>query len=176
VNEITKTFDFRKMADEPAARAKAYRHAIPAPRRVAYRILQAPFKDSALGFAPSAVYECVWEGESEVDRLGEPEALLDAIWMQFQRIGGDTLPPEGYRGRSLSIGDVIELNGMRWYTPEPGRWKQITRPRVGGGTLPPEDYRRSLSISDVTELNGTRWYTPEPGRWKQITHPRQARS
>jgi hypothetical protein len=123
---MTKIADFRKMADERATRAGADRNA---PRHVAYRILQAPFKDSALGFAPSAVYECVWEGEGAVDRLGEPEALLDTIWTQFQRVGGETLPPEGYRGRSLSIGDVIELNGTRWYTPEPGRWKQIPRRR-----------------------------------------------
>lgn len=94
-----------------------------------FAIYQAPFEQSALGYQPGADYEVVWEGELERDdsdhflrRLIGPEAPppiadasdeLDRIFVWFQRVDpeGGPWPPEGYEGRSVSVGDVIVLDG-----------------------------------------------------------------
>ena len=40
----------------------------------------------------------------------------------------DMMPPEGYKGRSLSIGDVVSI-GEDFYTPEPVGWRSSTMTR-----------------------------------------------
>lgn len=75
-------------------------------------VIQAPFRETCMGFDPTADYKLVWF------ELTSQDYGLEGIWRRFQRVEeGIQMPPEGYTARSLSIGDVICLNG-RFYTPE----------------------------------------------------------
>lgn len=84
------------------------------------RIWQADFEDTAMGFNTMANYEVVWTEPND-------GASLESLWTRFQRVDPDTgpWPPETYTGRSLSIGDVIEIDGCFW-TPEPIGWRELT--------------------------------------------------
>jgi YodL-like len=81
-------------------------------------IYQAPFSQSYMGFDPSYDYRIVWEEENN-GRTPED------IWLRFQRVDIDHMPPDGYKGRSLSVGDVISI-GDDFYTPEPVGWKKLS--------------------------------------------------
>lgn len=63
-------------------------------------------------------YECVWEESADSD------TSLDDIWSRFQRGGEDC--PEDYRGRSMSEGDIIDLDGYLFYC-EPVGWKELKK-------------------------------------------------
>lgn len=84
------------------------------------RVWQAPFEQTALGFDPAADYECVWT---------EPFAgeTIDQVWDRFQRVDAEYGPwtPAGYTGRSISIGDVVEVAGRFW-TPLVVGWRELT--------------------------------------------------
>lgn len=92
-----------------------------------FSIYQAPFERTALGFQPGADYEVVWEGElDDAIFTGRPpdasaDDLLGVIWVDFQRVDPETgpWPPEGYTGRSLSVGDVVVLDGWAAFAVEP---------------------------------------------------------
>lgn len=87
-----------------------------------FAIYQAPFEQTALGYAAGADYERVWEGELDgLPALGEADAALNRVWVDFQRVDPDDgpWPPEGYRGRSLSVGDVVVLDGWAAFSVEP---------------------------------------------------------
>lgn len=77
------------------------------------RIFQAPFEQTAFGYRADAEYRLVWEENTEGRNLAE-------IWERFQRVDEKTgpWPPDGYEGRSLSIGDLISI-GEFLYTVEP---------------------------------------------------------
>lgn len=86
-----------------------------------YAIYQAPFNQTAWGYSPTADYELVWEGELfEAEGGADATGALDVIWSGFQRVDPDTgpWPPEGYVGRSLSVGDVIVLDGWAPFSVE----------------------------------------------------------
>lgn len=84
------------------------------------RIWQAPFDQTAFGFNSDADYTCVW---------AEPNdgASLEDIWTRFQRVDPHHGPwtPDSYTARSVSIGDVIEIDGCFW-TPLPIGWRELT--------------------------------------------------
>jgi hypothetical protein len=82
-------------------------------------IYQAPFAETCMGFRLGAAYRPVW---MEPNENGDS---VDEIWTRFQRIDfPDMMPPEGYRGRSLSIGDVVGT-GEEMYTPETFGWREL---------------------------------------------------
>lgn len=103
-----------------------------------FRIYQAPFEQTAFGFDPSADYECVWTDEfaevalaKELGFFGlgagpdfveaDVTPMLDVIFRDFQRVDPDTgpWPPEGFTGRSLSVGDVVVIDGWAAFSVEP---------------------------------------------------------
>jgi hypothetical protein len=86
-------------------------------------IYQAPFSQTWNGLSLLADYVPVWTEENE-------GRTIDEIWTRFQRIGDGAswyggMPPEGYTGRSLSIGDVVAI-GDDFYTPEVVGWRKLT--------------------------------------------------
>lgn len=83
-------------------------------------IYQAPFEQTALGFDIDAEYRAVW------DEPCEDNISLEKIWKRFQRIDENNMPPEGYTGRSLSIGDVVAIGVYELFTPEPIGWRKLT--------------------------------------------------
>jgi len=105
------------------------------------RIFQAPFAQTCMGFKPSAEYALVWEEENH-------GSGPDDIWLRFQRIDSFLMPPEGYKGRSLSVGDVIAI-GPDYFTPEFVGWRYLGRENENGDLelLPFESY----PLDDLTE-------------------------
>lgn len=95
-----------------------------------FEIWQAPFKQTATGYDAGAGYERVWKGEvpdaERYARAGQPveevSDLLEAIWTTFQRVDPETgpWPPEDFAGRSLSVGDVVVLDGWAAFAVEVG--------------------------------------------------------
>lgn len=61
-------------------------------------------------------YECVWEESVDSD------TSLEAIWSRFQHGSEDC--PEDYDHRSMSEGDIIDLDGHLFYC-EPVGWKEL---------------------------------------------------
>lgn len=98
------------------------------------------FGDCAFGYSTGALMKQVWEGRTsdlipDEDLFQEDvpvSQLLDRIWAAFQWVNDDHRPPEGYEGRSLSIGDVVHLiaedgeGHQVWFTPgDPTGWVPI---------------------------------------------------
>lgn len=83
------------------------------------RIYQAPFEQTAMGFKADADYEAVWSEPND-------DASLESLWTRFQRVDAEfgPWPPAGYTGRSLSIGDVVEIDGSYW-TPLAVGWREL---------------------------------------------------
>lgn len=86
-----------------------------------FSIHQAPFEQTAFGFRAAADYAVVWEGEVAGELPPDVTPVLGALWEGFQRVDPETgpWPPEGYTGRSLSVGDVIVLDGWAPFSVEP---------------------------------------------------------
>ena len=86
-----------------------------------FAIYQAPFEQTALGYTAGADYTRVWAGEHEGELPPDATDVLEAIWTGFQRVDPETgpWPPEGYTGRSLSVGDVIVLDDWASFSVEP---------------------------------------------------------
>lgn len=69
------------------------------------------------GYKPEHKLELVWDGvEKDID--------LETIWAMFNRGSGTFVGDTRYPKRSLSVGDVVELDGTR-YAVEGVGWKQI---------------------------------------------------
>lgn len=81
-------------------------------------IYQASFSLTAMGFRSTAPYRIAWSEKTDGREI-------DAVWTRFQRIDIGMMPPEGYEGRSLSIGDVVSI-GFKFYTPEFDGWHVLT--------------------------------------------------
>lgn len=66
---------------------------------------------------PRAVYEQVWEGRAPDD------VSLDELFLAFN---AEKPAPENYRGRSMSLSDLIEFveSGELWFCDTIG-WKQV---------------------------------------------------
>ena len=67
-------------------------------------------------------YEKVYEGEVEVPEGKDSETVCDHIYMKFQGA-----KPEGYTGHSISMSDVIEIDGKFYYCDEYS-WEEVTFP------------------------------------------------
>jgi len=94
-----------------------------------FELWQAPFEQTCMGYDAGADYARVWSGEvPDADHyrrtarqpVEEVSDLLEAIWTTFQRVDPETgpWPPEPYAGRSLSVGDVIVLDGWAAFAVE----------------------------------------------------------
>lgn len=104
-----------------------------------YEIWQAPaeqvFRSISSEYDRTHTYVSVWAGEvSDILRPGDDEYPPDVwkiararIFNAFQRVDDDHMPPVGYRGRSLSAGDVVRIGGDWWFC-QPLSWKLIEPP------------------------------------------------
>ena len=63
----------------------------------------------------SDLYEKVYEGQTEVGENEEVIVTLEYLYMKFQ---GEK--PEGYTGHSLSVSDVVVLDGTAYYVDDYG--------------------------------------------------------
>lgn len=76
------------------------------------------------GYHPELGFRRVWRDET---RSPGPEE----IFTEFQRVEeGVHMPPEGYEGRSLTCGDLINLDG-RWLYCAPVGWEDVAPPVQG---------------------------------------------
>lgn len=87
-------------------------------------IYQAPFVQTCMGFRDDANYKLVWAEDSR-DVFPEQSFTVDDVWRRFQRIDEGMMPPEGFEGRSLSIGDVVGI-GRDMFSPIPVGWYRLT--------------------------------------------------
>lgn len=75
-----------------------------------YEIFQLPVSHPscfrAAPVAPIKDYKLVYEGELAPDRTYNTLEVLDLLFEQF-----NIYRPENYRGRSLSVSDVVRLRG-----------------------------------------------------------------
>lgn len=91
------------------------------------------YADCAVGYRPGALMKQVWVGRLEWFSTDmHVTQVLDRIWIEFQWVDEDQMPPEGYKGRSLSIGDVVQLVAEdeeafeTWWTPaSPVGWDEV---------------------------------------------------
>ena len=63
----------------------------------------------------SDLYDMVYEGQTEVGEDEEAIVTLEYLYMKFQ---GEK--PEGYTGHSLSVSDVVVLDGTAYYVDDYG--------------------------------------------------------
>ena len=64
-------------------------------------------------------YKNIYQGslEADTDRI---KAILDILFTKF-----NINPPQDFNGHSLSVSDIIEIDGKYWYCDFVG-WKNIT--------------------------------------------------
>jgi hypothetical protein len=79
------------------------------------------YADCALGYKPGAPMKLVWVGEIEPLVGSYGPRTIDLIFDEFQRVDDEHMPPEGYEGRSLSVGDVVRI-GEAWFSCELIGW------------------------------------------------------
>lgn len=96
-------------------------------------IFQAPYAQTCMGYRLDADYAPVWLEPND-------ERSIDQVWTRFQRIDIGMEPPEGYKGRSLSIGDVVGI-GDQMFTPEFVGWYELD-----------EEERRSVLLAAARNL------------------------
>ena len=77
-------------------------------------------KREAGGRIPMEIYDKVYEGEIESSET-EIEWTLERIFAEFN-ISRAKHP--NFRGHSLSVSDIVELDGVRWFCDSFG-WKRI---------------------------------------------------
>ena len=68
------------------------------------------------------LYNKVWEGSVEAEEGKSIITILDHIYMKFQ-----SPRLEGYKGHSLSVSDIVEIDGKYYYCDSYG-WEEITFP------------------------------------------------
>ena len=71
------------------------------------------------GFCFKWEYKTVWEDEIETDDNLTTEAVLDILFEKF-----NLRHPKNYHGRSLSVSDVVDLDGSKYYCDSFG-WVKI---------------------------------------------------
>jgi len=66
-------------------------------------------------------YKKVYEGTIDAPELGPvaEQAALDKLFVRF-----NVAHPEDFRGHSLSVSDVVEINGRYWYCDSHG-WVDV---------------------------------------------------
>lgn len=93
------------------------------------------------GYHPELEWECVWSSTCSkaliISRDGRPtESILGSVFERFQRVDENHWVPDGYEGRSLSMGDLVRL-GDEWWHCEFVGWKQVS---------PPDSVREETSL------------------------------
>lgn len=71
------------------------------------------------GFCFNWEYKLVWEGEEETMEDTDNEAILDLLFTTF-----NVAHPKNYHGRSMSVSDVVELDGVKYFCDSFG-WVKI---------------------------------------------------
>ena len=71
------------------------------------------------GFCFNWEYKLVWEDGIEVDENVSSEEILDDLFFIFNQNH-----PKNYYGRSMSVSDVVELDGIKYYCDSFG-WVKI---------------------------------------------------
>lgn len=120
-----------------------------------FSILQAPFDQTATGFRASADYAVVWEGEVAGELPPDATDVLGELYKGFQRVDPETgpWPPEGYEGRSLSVGDVVLLDGWAAFSVEPvGFAARVLRHRPAPGAIPEAVANVRMALGRVASL------------------------
>lgn len=80
------------------------------------------------GYHPELCWAMVWR---DTLRSEAP----DAIFREFQRVEeGVHWPPDGYEGRSLTCGDLVNCDGT-WYYCAPVGWNEVKPPLGAVGVL-----------------------------------------
>lgn len=96
-----------------------------------YAIYQAPaYGDTAFGYNADADYKKVWDGDLEAwpEHDGKGSQLYaERLFHIFQRVDENHMPPVGYYGRSLSVGDVVCVDET-WFSCEAVGWEQLNGP------------------------------------------------
>ena len=72
---------------------------------------------------PDEIYECVYEGE--IDILVDPDSMnpdFDALEHIYRVFNLDH--PLGYKGRSISVSDIVEMDGKYYFCSNFG-WKEV---------------------------------------------------
>ncbi len=75
---------------------------------------------NAAGKVPMEIYDKVYEGEIQPHGLGD-EYTLEVLYEELN-IHRDRHPE--FRGHSLSVSDVVELEGSKWFCDSIG-WRRI---------------------------------------------------
>ena len=80
----------------------------------------------AVGMRPvkDKSYKKIYEGE--IDSDGTDENVLDEIFSKYQSV-----KPEGYSGRSVSVSDMITLDGKTFFTDSFG-FKRLSKSAAAG--------------------------------------------
>lgn len=83
-------------------------------------VWQAPFEQTFIDFNPKADYRPVWQETMA-------EATLESLFTRYQRVDPDSgpWPPEGYEARSLSVGDLVQIDGAV-YAVEPVGFRRVS--------------------------------------------------
>ena len=109
-----------------------------------YAIFQAPVGEGGLAFAydRSFSYAAVYEGEIEIggdalDDVALRTAALEHLFVTFQRIDDDHMPPVDFAGRSLSTGDLVRL-GDRWFFCATVGWTEVEPPTLAEHVCDPD--------------------------------------
>lgn len=63
-------------------------------------------------------YDLVWEGDIEANDE-DIDFVLEDLFVMF-----NTTRTEGYEGRSLSVSDIVEMNGIKYYC-NPFGWEKV---------------------------------------------------
>ena|SRR5215203_182972 len=98
-----------------------------------FRIWQSSdYAITAMGYKPNAEMACVWDASGVEHDLHDTDGsmkILGRIFHDFQRVDENHMPPEEYKGRSLSVGDVVQIErdtgATEWWAVEPVGWKEI---------------------------------------------------
>jgi hypothetical protein len=64
-------------------------------------------------------YRTVYEGELKYAAFIDDEGACDALFEKF-----NLYHPEDFRGHSLSVGDIVDINGKKYYCDSIG-WKEL---------------------------------------------------
>lgn len=90
-------------------------------------------------------WRMVWNGTiDEPATAGEVNGTLEVLFARFQRVDENMMPPLGYTGRSMTAGDLVELDGRYFYCDTVG-WKQVDqRPLVFSTICVANDYYHTM--------------------------------
>ncbi len=71
-----------------------------------YKFMFLPYRENRV--APRSLYEVVYAGT--VEEIGDPLAVLESLFTKF-----NANHPDDFRGHSMSVSDIVELDGKCYY-------------------------------------------------------------